>query len=450
MATLLSFPIVLLLFFGVRAHGESAFFSVSVSSLVSSPNCTASEGPREGSLPVVHRRGPCSTKPDRRLSRLEALAQDTLRVSSLQEIAAGESRKNDTSLLGSQLAIPTRSGAYIGTGNYVVTVGFGTPIRSQTVIFDTGSDVNWIKCKPCKTRCYRQADPLFNPALSSTYRLIGCASPACRGLRSGGCSRSKCTYGVSYGDGSSTVGFLSKDSLSLAPTKVFKNFVFGCGQNNQGLFGGASGLVGLGRSPYSLNSQVGSNVFSYCIPSTRSSTGYLNMGSPLQRDVVYTPLRTNPNLPFFYFVDLIGITVGSTKLSIPLKVFRSAGTIIDSGTVITRLPPAAYVALRSVFRAAMVSYPLAPAVGSLDTCYDFRRLGPVKAPVIKLHYVGVVVTLPAVGVFYVVSPSQVCLAFAGNPTSVDLGIIGNVQQKTFEVTHDNVRNRIGFSGRGCR
>nr|GLL44272.1 aspartyl protease family protein At5g10770-like [Ipomoea trifida] len=52
----------------------------------------------------------------------------------------------------------------------------------------------------------------------------------------------------------------------------------------------------------------------------------------------------------FYFIDVRAIAVGGKQLSISPVVFKSSGTIIDSGTVITRLPPAAYSALRSAFR----------------------------------------------------------------------------------------------------
>jgi hypothetical protein len=33
-----------------------------------------------------------------------------------------------------------------------------------------------------------------------------------------------------------SVGFFGKERLTLAPTDVFDNFLFGCGLNNQGLF----------------------------------------------------------------------------------------------------------------------------------------------------------------------------------------------------------------------
>ena len=57
--------------------------------------------------------------------------------------------------------------------------------------------------------------------------------------------------------------------------------------------------------------------------------------------------------PTFYYVAMTGIKVGGHLLSIPETVFSTAGTLVDSGTVITRLPPTAYAAMRSSFASAM-------------------------------------------------------------------------------------------------
>ncbi|XP_078443041.1 aspartyl protease family protein At5g10770-like [Wolffia australiana] len=274
-----------LLRFGVQADGESTYetvlFSLSSQSLTKLSDIS---GFRDGVIPGVHRAGPCSAKPARRHGAIKAFAEDNLRVASLQAIASGSfSQENDTLVLGSKLILSARSGAYVASGNYVVSVGFGTPRRTQTVIFDTGSFRNWIQGRPCLVSCYPQAEPVFDPS-SSTYRRIGCTDPACLELSDSGCSDTNCVYQEVYGDGSSTTGFLSADTFALTATNVFPNFLFGCGQNNRGLFRAVAGLLGLGRDPYSLNAQVSGvlgNIFSYCIPSSNSTTGFLNIGQHL-------------------------------------------------------------------------------------------------------------------------------------------------------------------------
>ncbi|PQM40338.1 aspartyl protease family protein [Prunus yedoensis var. nudiflora] len=122
----------------------------------------------------------------------------------------------------------------------------------MTVIVDTGSDLTWVQCQPCKL-CYNQQEPLFNSSASPSYKSVLCNSSTCQALQfdtgnSGACGSNptSCNYVVNYGDGSYTRGELGSDHLSLGATPV-NNFVFGCGRNNKGLFGGASGLMGLGE-----------------------------------------------------------------------------------------------------------------------------------------------------------------------------------------------------------
>ncbi|MFS7968577.1 putative aspartic peptidase A1 family, aspartic peptidase domain superfamily, xylanase inhibitor [Helianthus anomalus] len=54
-------------------------------------------------------------------------------------------------------------------------------------------------------------------------------------------------------------------------------------------------------------------------------------------------------------------------------VFKTSGMIIDSGTVITRLPPTAYSAPRDKFREGMSKYPLTNPLDIFDTCYDLSN-----------------------------------------------------------------------------
>jgi len=63
---------------------------------------------------------------------------------------------------------PVVSGTSEGSGEYFSRVGIGEPPSSVYMVLDTGSDVNWLQCAPCAD-CYQQADPIFEPASSSSY-----------------------------------------------------------------------------------------------------------------------------------------------------------------------------------------------------------------------------------------------------------------------------------------
>ncbi|KAG2300832.1 hypothetical protein Bca52824_037304 [Brassica carinata] len=67
--------------------------------------------------------------------------------------------------------LEARDGRTLGSGDYIVTVGIGTPKHDLSLIFDTGSDLTWTQCEPCgrNKTCYPQKEPIFNSSLSSSY-----------------------------------------------------------------------------------------------------------------------------------------------------------------------------------------------------------------------------------------------------------------------------------------
>ncbi|KAG5017561.1 hypothetical protein JHK85_023697 [Glycine max] len=310
--------------------------------------------------------------------------------------------------------LPAESGSLIGSANYVVVVGLGTPKRDLSLVFDTGSDLTWTQCEPCAGSYYKQQDAIFDPSKSSSYTNITCTSSLCTQLTSDGikseCSSStdaSCIYDAKYGDNSSSVGFLSQERLTITATDIVHDFLFGCGQDNEGLFNGSAGLMGLGRHPISIVQQTSSNynkIFSYCLPATSSSLGHLTFGASAATNasLIYTPLSTISGDNTFYGLDIVSISVGGTKLpAVSSSTFSAGGSIIDSGTVITRLAPTVYAALRSAFRR-------------------------------------------------VESAQQVCLAYAANGSDNDITVFGNVQQKTLDVVYDVKGGRIGFGAAGCK
>ncbi|CAK7336345.1 unnamed protein product [Dovyalis caffra] len=358
--------------------------------------------------------------------------------------------------------IPLTSGIRLQTLNYIVTVELGG--RKMSVIVDTGSELSWVQCQPCK-RCYNQQDPVFNPSASPSFHTVLCNSSTCQSLQfatgnSGVCGSNtpNCNYVVNYGDGSYTRGELAMEHLNLGNSTTVNNFIFGCGRNNQGLFGGASGLVGLGRSDLSLISQTSplfGGVFSYCLPITEAeASGSLVMGgnSSVYKNttpISYTRMIPNPLLPF-YFLNLTSITVGGVALQAPS--FGKGGIMIDSGTVITRLPPSIYQALKGEFVKQFSGFPTAPAFLILDTCFNLSGYQEVEIPNIKMHFEGnAELNVDVTGVFYFVKTdaSQVCLAIASLSYENEVAIIGNQQQKNQRVIYDTKRSMMGFAGEAC-
>ncbi|KAL6552898.1 hypothetical protein OROHE_008262 [Orobanche hederae] len=232
---------------------------------------------------------------------------------------------------------------------------------------------------------------------------------------------------------------------------------FGCGQNNQGTFElqAAAGLIGLSRDDYSIVSQTAQKYgkyFSYCLPSLSSSTGHLTFGrnADSHKNVRFTPfVGLRPGIPF-YFIEIEYVSVGGRRLQINPSVFTTEGTIIDSGTVITRLPNEAYVPMRDEFKSHMKNFSSAGAHSILDTCYHYSKDHEMKIPIISFTFRGnVTVDLDASGTLINVDSPTTCLAFAGNRGGSGMSIFGNTQQKTLEVVYDVAGGKLGFGRGGC-
>ncbi|KAJ7549243.1 hypothetical protein O6H91_07G046100 [Diphasiastrum complanatum] len=354
---------------------------------------------------------------------------------------------------------PVSSGLSLGSGEYFIRMGVGTPAKNMYLVVDTGSDLAWLQCSPC-TSCYKQADPVYFPRASSSYKQFSCGSSMCEQLDIHGCQSNGCLYQVSYGDGSFTIGEFASEAFS-AGLSVVSNVAFGCGHDNEGLFVGAAGLLGLGSGDLSFASQIGSKLgktFSYCLVGRskriQSSSSLVFGNSAIPGGAKFTPLVFNPTMETFYYVPLTGISIGGLLLPIPVSTFKinsggSGGVIIDTGTSVTRLTNSAYLVMRNAFRAATRSLPSASPFSIFDTCYDLSRWGSVEVPTVTLHFdSGVDLSLPATNYMVQVNDAGTyCFAFAGN--SKGLSIIGNIQQQGIRVAIDGQNNRIAFAERQC-
>lgn len=179
-----------------------------------------------------------------------------------------------------------------------------------------------------------------------------------------------CFYEYSYADTESTAGQVALETLTLTEltggsTFPVENFVFGCGWIQNGSFAGVDGLIGLGRGPLSLPSQVStlySKVFGYCLVNFGLQTnktspflfGSFDASAISGHTLTQTRLLRNPVYSSFYYVPLTAVTVNGVDLGIPASNFAlnsttyEDGVIFDSGTPITRLDNATIDAIVQV------------------------------------------------------------------------------------------------------
>lgn len=346
-----------------------------------------------------------------------------------------------------------------GSGEFIVDLAIGTPSVPFPAIIDTGSDLIWTQCQPCAD-CYRQGTAIFNPSTSRTYARLSCSSKLCRALPVSDC-RSSCEYIYSYGDYSSTQGVLATETFTMGEGVLVPRVGFGCGVSNQGEgFQQAAGLVGLGRGPLSLVSQLRVGRFSYCLTrldETKKSPLFLGSLASLDisEEAKSTPFLRNPNQPTFYYLSLKGITVGTRALRIPVSTFAlnddgTGGLIIDSGTSITYLEFEGYRLLKQALL-LQVNLPLGDgsSVG-LDLCFQVpagASLAALELPKIIFHFDGADLVLPPENYMAAdASSGLLCLAVMG---SSGISILGNFQQQSFHMLYDLEGDNLSFQKAQC-
>ncbi|KAI9165935.1 hypothetical protein LWI28_023179 [Acer negundo] len=349
-----------------------------------------------------------------------------------------------------------------GSGEFLMQLSIGTPPETYNAILDTGSDLIWTQCKPC-TDCFNQPTPIFDPKKSSSFSKLSCSNSLCQALPQSTCSNG-CEYLYTYGDYSSTQGVMATETFTFGKVSV-PNIGFGCGDDNEGDgFSQGGGLVGLGRGPLSLVSQLKEPKFSYCLTSIDDTkTSSLLMGSLASvnstsssgdQEIKTTPLIKNSLQPSFYYLSLEGISVGGSRLSIKKSTFAlqddgTGGLIIDSGTTITYLEKSAFDKVKKEFISQIkLSVDDSGSTG-LDLCFHLPSDNSenIDVPKLVFHFEGADLELPSEN--YMVGDSSmgvVCLAIG---SSSGMSIFGNVQQQNILVLHDLNKETISFLPTQC-
>ncbi|KAM0918220.1 hypothetical protein ACQ4PT_008838 [Festuca glaucescens] len=351
---------------------------------------------------------------------------------------------------------------------YLIHFGIGTPSpQAVALTLDTGSDLIWTQCACTNTTCFEQPFPVFDPSASGTIGAVSCSDPICTaqgGLPDNGCSAQDnlCLYAYTYADKSITQGTIIQDTFTFSDVAV-PSLRFGCGTNNSGIFTSEeSGIAGFGRGPLSLPSQLNISMFSYCFTTiVESARSPVFLGTPdnLGANAQSTPFI--PSSSSHYYLPLQGITVGETLLPLDASVFAikndgSGGTIIDSGTGITRFPQAVFQSLQEAF-VSQVSLPVANAsdTGGL-LCFSTPQAADPKSvsvPKLIFHLDGADWDLPRES--YVLDVENdgnggalLCVViFSAGENGMT--IIGNFQQQNTHIVYDLEANKMVFAPASC-
>nr|KYP31065.1 Aspartic proteinase nepenthesin-1 [Cajanus cajan] len=409
--------------------------------LLSTP-CTSKAKPSNGfSVDIFHRDSPLSPFYDPSLNHTKIVLRAAMRSIS----RSYNLDKVETKII-------------TNNGEYLMRVFIGTPPEESFLDVDTGSGLIWIQCQPC-AKCFQQVTPIFDTMKSSTYEKLPCSSLPCRMLPSAYCVGSgDCSYKISYGDGSFSIGEIGSDVISFGPDDKnllvsFQSTVFGCGYNNSWFpdrtVQSTTGIAGLGNSPYSLVSQVSPKVgriFSYCLlPFWSQSSGKLRFSfeSTQSGTEVFTiPMFSKPDHPFYY-VTLNAISVDKTNVTIGdhLKI----DMIVDSGSSFTSIPSETFNSLYDEITDSREYKPLANPPPPFKLCYE--GLTSLDLPSITFNFSGGAFPLPSSNNAYISLDKLVCLAIL--PTEDTFSILGSISQVNHKVEYDLDKKTISFAQTDC-
>uniref|UniRef100_A0ACD5TZK1 Uncharacterized protein n=1 Tax=Avena sativa TaxID=4498 RepID=A0ACD5TZK1_AVESA len=352
------------------------------------------------------------------------------------------------------------------TSQYIAEYLIGTPPQRAEALIDTGSDLIWTQCSTCLqgrgSSCVKQGLPLYNASKSGTFHPVSCNDTLCLANQEHSCAKDgSCAFAAFYGAG---------DAAGSIGTEVFTfqngsgTLTFGCVNDlsiTEGSLDGSSGLIGLGRGPLSLVSQTRATKFSYChTPYLRSNattgaSSHLFVGAAASLSgsspVMSMSFVEGPKEYPFYYVPLVGITVGNTRLSIPPAVFAlnktgDGGVIVDSGSPTTALVDEAYLPLREELKRQLNDSLVPPPAGSgMDLCVALAQEKTV--PSMVFHFSGGAdMVLPPENYWAPVDDSTSCMVM---DNSSGFSIIGNFQLQNKHMLYDLAKNQLSFQTADC-
>ncbi|KAK7401624.1 hypothetical protein VNO78_13245 [Psophocarpus tetragonolobus] len=232
-----------------------------------------------------------------------------------------------------------------------------------------------------------------------------------------------------------------------------------------------TGVVGLGKGPLSLVSQLGNQIgsrFSYClIPYGLNATSKLKFGDETTikgKGVVSTPLIIKSSQPNFYYVNFEGISIGE-KIVKMSKSETYGNMLIDSGTTHTMLEHSFYskfvTLVKEVYGGEAVKNPPAP--------YDFCMSGEDtknlllkytkdssndednndNLPDFVFHFTGgAKIKLNSATQIFNLVDGYLCMLI--HPANEDgFNVLGNVQQMGYQVEYDLGGGKVSFAPADC-
>ncbi|CAL4940890.1 unnamed protein product [Urochloa decumbens] len=388
-----------------------------------------------------------------KLTHVDAKGSYTVEERVRRAVAASRQRLASVRGGGGGVSAPV----HWATQQYIAEYTVGSPPQRAEALIDTGSDLIWTQSTACLRKVRARQDlPYFNASASGSFAPVPCQDRACAANYVHLCALDGgCTLVASYGAGA-VIGFLGTDAFAFASGSGTVALAFGCVSFTQvfpGALHGASGLIGLGRGRLSLVSQTGADRFSYCL------TRYFHKDAAPSHLVSSMAFVENPkDFPYstFYYLPLVGISVGDTRLPINSSVFDlqqiqkgfwTGGVLIDSGSPFTALADGAYLPLHDeVSRQLNGSLVAPPEDSGFDLCVRRDDVDRVVPPLVFHFSGGADMALPPENYWAPADKATACMAILDG---YDQSIIGNFQQQNMHLLFDVAGGRFSFQKADC-
>ncbi|RZC47057.1 hypothetical protein C5167_039999 [Papaver somniferum] len=362
------------------------------------------------------------------------------------------------------------------TLQYWIKITQGTPQTAMKLVLDLGGKLPWLRChkgynsssiRPVKcttTLCSLASKPVNSTCLPKKTCSIYTSNPVTKSVGKGELMSDRVAVKS------------NPDDSEGIPVVSPRRFAFGCTTTSNflsGLFKGAKGVAGLGRSSaLSVVTQfaVGfrlPRIFALELSGGFSNNVYFGGGpyihpdfsseSNTNRILEYTPLLVNPKSTDEYFVDLKSIQIHGKTVPIDKKLISInketgvGGTKIDIQTPYTTLETSIYKAVIKVYNewAKSENITMVAAVAPFTSCYmsstlpswlysGFRISPPSLSFVFPKNQLNV-----AWWDLFKVNDAVHCVAFVDGGSNPLTSIVIGAAQIGF-LEFDISRSRLGF------
>lgn len=349
------------------------------------------------------------------------------------------------------IAIPVVKDA--STLQYVAEIHHGVSQVPVNLVLDLGGPLTWVDCDS-------SAD-----VSSPSRRLIPGQSFQCSRTgkspvpaRGGDAATDTCdVFTQNAISGLATRGDLAEDTITVrskleGPSiTAVDQFLFSCSPTFliRGLASGARGMLGLGRAPISLPSQLATGIrhqrkFLMCLS---SSNGVVlsHSTSTTKLPLMYTPLLGKSQ---DYFINVKSIKINGNPLSVTVKGLTKLSTIVPYATMESSIYATFAKAFMKAAAASSGDMSVVAPVAPFGLCFSSKWFNGSAVPVIDFVLQSKMVKWRIYGSNSMVKVNEevMCLGFLDGGSDLDSSIVlGGFQLEDNVLDFDLGTSMLGFS-----